>query len=177
MIPSNSADRRSGTECWYVIEILVITGVIICQFIISRKVFKNIRELKDIFRERLNVISGYIERSDLNKKEKKVADIVFNDPVKEENHPGELPFGGQKVRISVTETSGTGIIRRIKEDINLYLLNNYGAAVNFSIIKDIIDREVDVMDEEISNSLPTPLYLGLAATMVGIILVSSPCLN
>jgi len=157
-----------GLNVWYTIEVLVITGVIICQLIISRKVFKSIRELKEIFRERLNVISGYIDRSDLNKKEKKVADIVFTDIVKEEA-PGELPLGGQKVRISVTETSGTGIIRRIKEDINLYLLNNYGAAVNFSIIKDIIDREVDVMDEEISNSLPTPLYLGLAATMVGII--------
>jgi len=157
-----------GLNVWYIVEVLVITGVIICQFIISRKVFKSIREMKEIFRERLNVISGYIDRSDLNKKEKAVADIVFTDPVKEES-PGELPFGGQKVRISVTETSGTGIIRRIKEDINLYLLNNYGAAVNFSIIKDIIDREVDVMDEEISNSLPTPLYLGLAATMVGII--------
>ena len=157
-----------GLNVWYFIEVLVISGVIIFQFIISRKVFKSIRELKEIFSERLNVISGYIDRSDLNKKEKKVADIVFTDTVKEES-PGELPFGGQKVRISVTETSGTGIIRRIKEDINLYLLNNYGAAVNFSIIKDIIDREVDVMDEEISNSLPTPLYLGLAATMVGII--------
>ena len=157
-----------GLNVWYIVEVLVITAVIICQFVISRKVFKSIRELKEIFRERLNVISGYIDRSDLNKKEKKVADIVFTDPVKEES-PGELPFGGQKVRISVTETSGTGIIRRMKEDINLYLLNNYGAAVNFSIIKDIIDREVDVMDEEISNSLPTPLYLGLAATMVGII--------
>ena len=157
-----------GLNVWYIVEVLVITGVIICQFIISRKVFKSIRELKEIFRERLNVISGYIDRSDLNKKEKAVADIVFTDSVKDES-PGELPFGGQKVRISVTETSGKGIIRRIKEDINLYLLNNYGAAVNFSIIKDIIDREVDVMDEEISNSLPTPLYLGLAATMVGII--------
>ncbi|MGB8358723.1 MAG: hypothetical protein WCD55_08920, partial [Bacteroidales bacterium] len=157
-----------GLNVWYIVEVLVITGVIICQFIISRKVFKSIRELKEIFRERLNVISGFIDRSDLNKKEKAVADIVFTDSVKDES-PGELPFGGQKVRISVTETSGKGIIRRIKEDINLYLLNNYGAAVNFSIIKDIIDREVDVMDEEISNSLPTPLYLGLAATMVGII--------
>lgn len=157
-----------GLNVWYFIEILVITGVIIGQLVISREVFKSIRELKEIFRERLNVISGYIDRSDLNKKEKKVSDIVFTDSVKEET-PGELPFGGQKVRISVTETSGKGIIRRIKEDINLYLLNNYGAAVNFSIIKDIIDREVDVMDEEISNSLPTPLYLGLAATMVGII--------
>lgn len=157
-----------GLNVWYFIEVLVITGVIIGQFVITLKVFKSIRELKEIFRERLNVISGYIDRSDLNKKEKKVADIVFTDTIKEEA-PGELPSGGQKVRISVTETSGTGIIRRIKEDINLYLLNNYGAAVNFSIIKDIIDREVDVMDEEISNSLPTPLYLGLAATMVGII--------
>ena len=76
---------------------------------------------------------------------------------------------GKSVRISITDTSGKGTIQTIKEYINLYLLNNYGAAVNFSIIKDIIDREVDVKDEEISNSLPTPLYLGLAATMIGII--------
>ena len=76
-----------GLNVWYFIEVLVITGVIIGQFIISRKVFKSIRELKEIFKERLNVISGYIDRSDLNKKEKKVADIVFTDPVK-----GELPW-------------------------------------------------------------------------------------
>jgi hypothetical protein len=48
-------------------------------------------------------------------------------------------------------------------------MNNYGASVNFSIIKDIIDREFEVKDDEINQSIPTPLYLGLAATMVGII--------
>jgi len=41
--------------------------------------------------------------------------------------------------------------------------------VNFNIIKDIIDRQVEVKDEEISQSITTPLYLGLAATMIGII--------
>jgi hypothetical protein len=157
-----------GLNVWFAIEILVITGVIVYQLIISGKVYKNISQYKEIFRERLKVISGYIDRADLDKEEKAVDDIVFTESKKEEI-PGELSFEKEKVRISITDTYGTGIIRRIKEDINLYLLNNYGAAVNFSIIKDIIDREVDVRDEEISNSLPTPLYLGLAATMVGII--------
>lgn len=157
-----------GFSVWFTIEIVLITGVIIYQFYISRKVYKNINQLKEIFRDRLSVVSGYIERSDLNKKEKAIRDIVFTDSEKE-NAPEEPHPDRKTVRISITETSGTGIIQRIKEDINLYLLNNYGAAVNFSIIKDIIDREVDVKDEEISNSLPTPLYLGLVATMIGII--------
>jgi outer membrane murein-binding lipoprotein Lpp len=74
------------------------------------------------------------------------------------------------IDISLVETKGNNeIILRIKNMINTYLINNYGAAVNFSIIKDIIDREVDVKDDEITQSIPTPLYLGLAATMLGII--------
>ncbi len=157
-----------GYSIWFAIEIALITGVIIYQFYISGKVYINIKQLKEIFRDRLWVISGYIERSDLAKKEKSIKDIAFTDP-EGENIPEDKRTERKRVRISITDTSGTGIIQVIKEDINLYLLNNYGAAVNFSIIKDIIDREVDVKDEEIANSLPTPLYLGLAATMIGII--------
>ena len=157
-----------GYGVWFTIEIVLIIGVIIYQFYISGRVYKNINQLKEIFRNRLSVISGYIERSDLNKKEKAIKDIVFADSEKDTSSDDKRP-DRKTVRISITDTSGTGIIQTIKEDINLYLLNNYGAAVNFSIIKDIVDREVDVKDEEILNSLPTPLYLGLAATMIGII--------
>ena len=169
-IDSLSAVQTSGQEYgfWFTIEIVLIVGVIIYQFYISRKVYKNICQFKDIFRDRLNVVSGFIERSDLNKKEKTVGDIVFTETEKN-NSPGDLFSYSERISISITDTSGSGIIQRIREDINLYLLNNYGAAVNFSIIKDIIDREVDIKDEEISNSIPTPLYLGLAATMIGII--------
>ncbi len=157
-----------GYSVWFIIEILVIVSVIVYQFYISREIYKNIHQFKDIFRDRLNVVSGYIEKSNLNKKEKATDDIVFVEPEKA-NEQADLFSDRNVVRISLTETRGTGIIQRIKEAINLYLLNNYGAAVNFSIIKDIIDREVDIKDEEITNSITTPLYFGLAATMIGII--------
>jgi hypothetical protein len=157
-----------GYSVWYIVEVVLIVSVIIYQFHISRKILKNIRQLKEIFRDRLNVISGYIEKGDLNKKEKSIDDIVFTGP---EKASGQSDLFSQRdsVKISITKTLGSGIIQRIRDDINTYLLNNYGAAVNFSIIRDIIDREVDIKDEEISNSIPTPLYFGLAATMIGII--------
>ena len=153
---------------WFIIEVILILCVIIYQLYHSWKVYVNIEELKRIFKHRIVVKIGYIEKVNLNKKEKTIDDIVFiygDDDV----NSNDL-FSDQKiVKISIAETSGSGIISTIKEDINNYLLNNYGAAVNFSIIKDIIDREVDIKDEEISHSIPTPLYLGLAATMIGII--------
>jgi len=157
-----------GYSVWFTIEILVIVSVIIYQFYNSLKIYRNIHQFKEIFSDRLSVISGYIEKSNLNKKEKATDDIAFVEPEKI-NGQADLFSARDIVKISLTKTYGGGIIQRIKEAINLYLLNNYGAAVNFSIIKDIIDREVDIKDEEISNSIPTPLYLGLAATMIGII--------
>src|SRR5690606_14819155 len=44
-----------------------------------------------------------------------------------------------------------------------------GAVADYHLLKDIVTREVDTLDEEINNALPAPLYLGLAATMLGII--------
>lgn len=171
-VASNSSSfiekTNIGYSFWFIIEVILILCVIIYQLYHSWHVYLNIEELKKIFKYRIDVKSGYIEKVNLKKKEKTIEDIVFIDG-NEETNTDDL-FSDQKiVKISIAETSGSGIIGRIKEDINNYLLNNYGAAVNFSIIKDIIDREVDIKDDEISHSIPTPLYLGLAATMIGII--------
>lgn len=59
---------------------------------------------------------------------------------------------------------------KILKNINSYLAKNKGAIVDFHILKDITDRTVDTDEEEISNKIPAPLYMGLAATMVGIII-------
>ncbi|NPA45241.1 MAG: hypothetical protein GXO49_06895 [Chlorobi bacterium] len=83
-----------------------------------------------------------------------------------------------KVEITQNETGipnfkakkSNKVLRRIEEAINNYLNNNFGSAVNFSIIRDIIDREIELEEEGLQQSIPTPLYLGLAATMIGIIL-------
>ncbi len=167
----------TGHNFWFYFEVVLIICVIIYQFIHSRKVFLSIEELKGIFNNRIIIKNGFIEKTNLRKKDKSLEDIVF---IEEGDENADDLFSDQKiVKISIAETTGKGIIKRICDDINNYLLNNYGATVNFSMIKDIVDREVDIKDEEISHSIPTPLYLGLAATMIGIIfgLFSMPELN
>lgn len=168
---------NSDYSFWYYFEIVLIICVIIYQFIHSRNVFLSIEELKGIFNNRIIIKNGFIEKANLRKKEKSLEDIVF---IEENNENADDLFSDQRiVKISIADTTGKGIIKRICGDINNYLLNNYGATVNFSMIKDIVDREVDIKDEEISHSVPTPLYFGLAATMIGIIfgLFSMPELN
>jgi len=167
----------SGHSFWYYFEIVLIICVIIYQFIHSIRVFLSIEELKGIFNHRIIIKNGFIEKIKLGKKEKSLEDIVF---IEDNNENTDELLSNQKiVKISIADTTGKGIIKRICDDINNYLLNNYGATVNFSIIKDIVDREVEIKDEEISHLIPTPLYLGLAATMIGIIfgLFSMPELN
>jgi len=165
---NTSAAAVQNINPWFVAEIILITGVILWQLFLSGKIYLKIQQLKGIFTYPLKVRSGYIKKKNLNKKETAVDDIVFvSDEDSGKEHSSQTDE--DSVKIAVTEAFGSETILRIRDYINTYLLNNYGAAVNFSIIKDFIDREADLKDEEISNSLPTPLYLGLASTMIGII--------
>jgi len=61
------------------------------------------------------------------------------------------------------------IFEGLLHSINVYLLRNKGATTDFNLIKDITERNVDTEDEDISQTVTTPLYLGLMGTMLGII--------
>lgn len=54
--------------------------------------------------------------------------------------------------------------------INRYLETNKTAVADFSLIRDIIDRNCDAMEEEIHTQIPIPLYFGLIGTMLGILI-------
>jgi hypothetical protein len=72
--------------------------------------------------------------------------------------------------VSLIKTSSNNLIhRKINESINTYLLTNKGAVSDFNLVKDIVDRNCDAIDEEINTQLPIPLYLGLMGTMLGIV--------
>ena len=73
----------------------------------------------------------------------------------------------EKINISLIECKGVKNETQgdILNSINGYLLRNKGAVSDFMLVKDIVDRNVDKVDDEISNSLPTPLYLGLMGTL------------
>jgi hypothetical protein len=146
-------------------ELIVIILVVLFQWYHSLKVYLNIRMLSGIFDMPLFVRNGFIERKFLKNPDSLQANIIYTS-----GEDAEILQDNNFARIALTETEGSNeSILRIRNAANTYLLHNHGAVVNFSIIKDIIDREVDAKDEEISQSVPTPLYLGLAATMVGII--------
>lgn len=70
--------------------------------------------------------------------------------------------------INPNETSNI-IFEGLLHSINVYLLRNKGATTDFNLIKDITERNIDAEDEDISQRITTPLYLGLMGTMLGII--------
>lgn len=59
-------------------------------------------------------------------------------------------------------------LRTIIDSINDYLKNNQSVS-DFHLMKDIVDRNCDAKEEEISTQIPFPLYLGLGGTMAGIL--------
>lgn len=53
---------------------------------------------------------------------------------------------------------------------NAYLCKNKGASADFGILKDTCERHLEKVDNEISNLINVPLYIGLGGTFVGIII-------
>ncbi|MGQ1948362.1 hypothetical protein ACT3CD_14805 [Geofilum sp. OHC36d9] len=158
---------------WHKIEIAIIVGVIIYQLLHTYKVHLNISKLKNIFSFKLFLRTGFVEKEKIGAVDFDSTDVQYEESFSE-------IADDDIVKLSLIDTEGRNeVISQIKKAINTYLINNYGAAVNFSIIKDIVDREIAVKDDEISQSVTLPLYLGLAATMIGIIfgLFSMPELN
>jgi hypothetical protein len=62
------------------------------------------------------------------------------------------------------------VLDKILSSVNTYLLRNKGAVSDFNLIKDVVERNTDAVDEEINALLPLPLYLGLMGTMIGIVI-------
>lgn len=62
------------------------------------------------------------------------------------------------------------ILSKILRAINTYLIRNKGAIADFNLLRDIIQRNLDTVEEEIAVTTPIPVYLGLVGTMLGIII-------
>lgn len=158
------------TQFWQTIEVIVIVSVIIVQFIHTAIVNNNIKKLKKVFSNKLFLRTAYVEKDKIGEIELDSKDIYYKDRIDLDEDSLKQVSGKSIIVLSLVDTLGRNpVIYSIKQAINTYLFKNYGAAVNFSIIKDIVDREIDVKDDEITQSVTLPLYLGLAATMIGII--------
>lgn len=75
-----------------------------------------------------------------------------------------------EVPLIISGKKGNETQRLILNAINTYLLRNRGNVSDFGLIRDIVERNTESLDEEINSQIPIPLYLGLMGTMLGIIL-------
>ncbi|MBC6991494.1 hypothetical protein [Hymenobacter sp. BT491] len=66
--------------------------------------------------------------------------------------------------------TATDEFREILVDTNDYLRHNKGAAADFGILKDISERQSEVLENAVLANVATPLYLGLLGTFLGVIL-------
>ncbi|MGK7395284.1 MAG: hypothetical protein ACNS62_11975 [Candidatus Cyclobacteriaceae bacterium M3_2C_046] len=62
------------------------------------------------------------------------------------------------------------VFDQIIMSVNTYLIRNKGAASDFNLLKDIIERNTDAVEEDINLTISIPLYLGLMGTMLGIVI-------
>lgn len=143
-------------EFHYILVVLVISAIIIAQILIYANTKKKIATYKTIFP---NSTSSYsivekeiIQISDSNDDE----DGCFEDI--------------DSITVSQLNVNTDNVtFKKIRNALNMYLQKNKGAASDFYLMKDVVERYCDAEEEEINIQQPIPLYLGLMGTMVGII--------
>jgi hypothetical protein len=92
-------------------------------------------------------------------------------------HPRELlgrlnewALGGdQVIDVIRKKAGGNEVTDRIVYGLNTYLLRNKGVASDFHLIKDVVERNCDSVEEDIHQTISLPLYLGLLGTFLGIV--------
>ena len=76
----------------------------------------------------------------------------------------------EAINIVKPSSHSNPLFSQIIFSINNYLIRNRGAATDFNLVKDIVERNMDAIEEEINTSVSVPLYLGLMGTMLGIVI-------
>lgn len=82
------------------------------------------------------------------------------------------PSDTEKSEVNILESdiNTNRVLNKILFSVNNYLIRNRGAASDFNLIKDIVERNTNAVEEDINLSIGVPLYLGLMGTMIGIVI-------
>lgn len=72
--------------------------------------------------------------------------------------------------LDLIETNGgSAAFREVVFETNAYLCKNVGTSADLSILQDICEKKIEIIETQISNTINVPLYLGLGGTFIGII--------
>ena len=152
-------------EWHYILVVMVIVAIIGFQIYIYLNTKKKIDAFKSIFPQSTSSYSIIELEVPTNEEyeENKNADYDDEDEYDEDEYEDFVNVSQIKVTVK------NPILDEICNALNMYLQKNKGAASDFHLMKDVVERYCDAEEEEISVQQPIPLYLGLMGTMVGII--------
>ena len=68
----------------------------------------------------------------------------------------------------LVNNSASGKFKNTLDDINSYLIYNKNKTYDYHILKEIVNRNSQSLEDEVDTMLTVPLYLGLIATIFGI---------
>ena len=181
------------------IEIFLVCSVVSIQLIVFFNTYRQIRMFKEVIPliDRLKVIKVLVPVSELERLSPKEIlqnlnkfkitfspstnesalssniNVEFSSGLNDSSLniiPKEQSFEQTELNIIECYGATNSVFGKILLSLNNYLIKNSGGATDFNLIKDIIDRNTDVLEEEINRSVGIPLYLGLMATMMGIVI-------
>ena len=120
-------------------------------------------------KEFLSNINSYKEaQTDISSNE----DLDENESLDLFNNSNQIIDDIEKTEVNILEIDGKAnkVFDSILFAVNNYLIRNRGASSDFNLMKDIVERNTDAVEEDINLSVGTPLYLGLMGTMMGIVI-------
>lgn len=92
------------------------------------------------------------------------------DESSDSSHSDKYSSELEEINIIESSEKTNKIFDNILFSANNYLIRNKGAASDFNLIKDIVERNINAVEEDINLSIGIPLYLGLMGTMIGIVI-------
>lgn len=158
---------------------LIIAGtivliVIILQTISFLKTQRKVRELNCLFN---HVVDFALKETSITpsilRNKNELLHFIKNIPnrhIKEEDDDDHEEYSDLSLITYPQTKQLNSRMQVIIDSTNEYLCKNIGTSADLAILEDICDNQKSALEDEIHNSLNTPLYLGLAGTFIGIII-------
>lgn len=156
------------------VEALVVGLVLVIQIVVFVRTWFRISAYRGVIPQMtmLRIASIQVPSRDLQ-------DLSPQDVMAKYAAAGKAPLDGadtlgedgrEAVSLLLNDGSPGLLFEKIRGAINNYLIRNRGAASDFNLIKDVVERNTNALEEDINLSVSVPLYLGLMGTMMGIVI-------
>jgi len=151
------------------IEVLLVLVVVLIQIFVFARTNLRIRLFRNIFpaASSFHIVPIPVPATDL---EQLSPEEILANAARYLEEEQQAPEDRVQVNIIHCDVLPNDVLSRMLYAINKYLIRNRGAATDFNLVKDIVERNTEMVEEDINLTVAVPLYLGLVATMLGIVL-------